>query len=110
MAIVLAADGRFVTINHMLLPRFTLRSVLWGVTLCAVVALVAGQAVAGQDWAVATLAAVGGAVFFFLIYALAFILVQILPVDGKANRINAKVTTASKNTEPIQKESPRSLA
>jgi hypothetical protein len=71
----------------MLLPRFTLRSVLWGVTGCAVVALVAGQAVAGNRGAQAALLALGGAAVFFVVYVLSYLLVRAIPLDSRTRPI-----------------------
>ena len=109
-AVVLAARGGFVTIKHMLLPRFTLRSVLWGVAACAVVAFVAGQAVAGQTWALASLLALGGAVIFFAIYALSYVLVRMMPLDTNPNRTAAKAAAVSGATQSGSEAPPRSLA
>lgn len=98
------------TIKHMLLPRFTLRSVLWGVAGCAVVAFVAGQAVAGQTWALATLLALGGAVFFFVIYALSYTLLRVMPLDTTSNRTAAQAAGSSRVTQASLEAPPRSLA
>lgn len=46
----------------MLLPRFTIRSVLYLAVVVALIALVAGQAVQGAMWAMAITIAVGGLV------------------------------------------------
>lgn len=89
---VLAANEGFVTIYLMLLPRFTLRSVLWGVTGCAVVALVAGQAVAGNRGALAALLALGGAVVFFVVYVFSYLFVRRIPLDTKRRSIAGRST------------------
>jgi hypothetical protein len=88
----LAANEGFVTIYRMLLPRFTLRSVLWGVAGCAVVALVAGQAVAGNRGALAALLALGGAVVFFVVYVVGYVVVRAIPLDSKATSIVGRST------------------
>jgi hypothetical protein len=77
----------------MLLPRFTLRSVLWGVTGCAVVALVAGQAVAGNRGALAALLALGGAGVFFAVYVLSYLLVRAIPLDAKVQSISGRTSS-----------------
>ena len=71
----------------MLLPRFTLRSVLWGVTGCAVVALIAGQAVAGNRGAQAALLALGGAAVFFVVYLLSYLLVRSIPLESRTRSV-----------------------
>ena len=54
----------------MILPRYSIRTVLYLVVLVAVVALVAGQGVAGAEWAIAFTIAVGSLVIFWMMYVL----------------------------------------
>jgi hypothetical protein len=69
----------------MLLPRFTLRSVLLAVTCCAFIAPVIGQAVAGRPWAIATSVALCGTAAFFLVYALFYGIIRMLPFDSTSD-------------------------
>ena len=54
----LAESVFFSTIDVMLIPQFSLRTILQVITVCALLFLVAGQALEGKAWAVAVTVAV----------------------------------------------------
>lgn len=83
----------------MLTPRFTLRTALKGVTIYALVALIAGQAVAGQYWAIAAIIALAGVVFFFGVYAASYLLMKLVPVDGRSQVIESATPVDSNSME-----------
>lgn len=93
--------------KRMWLPRFTLRWAFLIVTLCAFVALIAGRAVAGKEWAIAVVIALGGAVFFFLVYSLFYVILHALPV---APQPASRPDRSGKTSIPRSGESAESLA
>lgn len=57
----------------MLIPRFTLRTVLWAMTACAVLSFVLAQAWQGAVWAIAWAAAIGSLLLAAALYAFVFL-------------------------------------
>ena len=53
----------------MLLPRFSLRNILWIVTLCAAIFFINGFAYRGELWAIGVSVAIGSIVVFALFHA-----------------------------------------
>lgn len=102
----LAADCGSATIRRMWLPRFTLRWAFLIVTLCAFIALVAGQAVAGKEWAIAVIIALGGAAFFLVVYALFFLVLQAIPLFSPA-RPRRTTSVAANTSAPRTDETSR---
>lgn len=60
----------------MLLPRFSLRTTLWGITACAGFFLVLGQAVSGSKWAIVVSATLISLFVLLLFHGLLFVLVS----------------------------------
>ena len=58
----------------MLLPRYSLRTSLLGLTTCAVFSLVLGQAVQGRPWAIVVAVAVASLLLLLLFHALLYLI------------------------------------
>ncbi|TWT97861.1 hypothetical protein Pla108_20150 [Botrimarina colliarenosi] len=66
----------------MLLPRFTLRTGLLGLTVGSVVAIVIREAVLGAPWAIGVTVALGSVALSFTLQAIAFALSLALSRSG----------------------------
>lgn len=62
----------------MLLPRFTLRATLIGITCCGLFCLVLARAAAGDYWAIAASVAVASLAFIVLVHALLYVIIVAL--------------------------------
>jgi hypothetical protein len=99
----------------MLLPRYSLRTTLIGVSLCAVFFLIAGEALQGQVWAVvlsvATLSFFGMFVVHAAFYLLVYVLGKSIGVPmSPARTSHGGVQTSSDQQHPLtfdeNKETP----
>jgi len=60
--------------NNMLLPRFSLRTILVGLTPCAIFSLALGQAVQGEPWAIVVSVAVASLLLLLVFHGLLYLL------------------------------------
>ncbi|WP_425399763.1 hypothetical protein [Aeoliella sp.] len=86
----------------MLLPRYSIRTVLYLAILFAVVGLVAGQAVQGAHWAQAVTVAVGSLAVLWLVFALFYGIVALFALATERRSMDAAQSyyPASRPTPP----------
>jgi hypothetical protein len=84
----------------MLLPRYSLRTVLWGITCCAVFFLIVGQAWRGRGWAIVISVSLASLVVTLIFHAFCFGLIsalsqlvgtQLLPARTSRGGLQAEV-------------------
>lgn len=84
----------------MLIPRFSLRSLLIATAVCAVFSLVIAGAVRGQPWAIGITAAFAALVTVLLLYTLAFALASIVA------KLRGNITSPVAGTSPFATSGP----
>jgi Na+-driven multidrug efflux pump len=84
----------------MLIPRFTIRTLLVLTTVCSVLAFVGGLAVRGQAWATAVSVAVGSLVLTLLCYGTFFGLAFVIASLHGALRAKSRGGTPFATVEP----------
>ncbi len=84
----------------MFLPRFTLRSTLKWVTLCALFSLVLARALAGSYWAIALSFAVLSIVAILMVHAGSFVIVMALSKIFRKEQLSARTRQGGIQTNP----------
>ena len=94
----------------MIVPRFTVRSLLLLMTVCSVFFLVLATAIRGQLWAIAVSAAVGSAVLAFLCYGaffgVAYLLASVFGLVRRETHAGTPFATAAPPPQLIPPEEP----
>lgn len=94
----------------MFLPRFTLRSTLKWVTICALFSLVLARAVAGSYWAIALSVAVLSIVFVLLVHACTYVIVMALSKVLRKEQLPSRTPQGGIQTNPDDRYLPESTA
>jgi len=81
----------------MLLPRYSLRTTLYGITGCAVFFPILGQAVRGRPWAIVISVAVASLLMLLLFHALLYVLSA-----GLARLVGSEYTPARTSRGGVQ--------
>ena len=79
----------------MLIPQFSLRSVLYATAACSVVSLIAATALRGTAWAMALTVAIASLSVTFLAYGAMFFAVWVFSLIGPRRRPASKTVPSS---------------
>jgi hypothetical protein len=94
----------------MLLPRFTLRATLIGITFCGLFCLVLARALAGDYWAIAASVAVASLVGIVCVHACFYVIIAALARVFGSHTLPAHTRQGSVQAGPDDQYLPRTVS
>ena len=86
----------------MLLPKYSLRTVLFGITGCAIYFLILGEALRGQEWAIGISAGVGSILIGLIFHGLLYVVVSFISNWVGTQELPARTSQGGLQTNPDQ--------